>query len=99
LGDGQSGSWLAERGVKNRPFEPLSITLLYVAVVPLIIVIISPDWSVGYLVTPDGTLLVWVPMPRTSTPATEDVPLEGTLGSITITPLLSWGRSATGFWT
>ena len=32
-------------------------------------------------------------------PSTEDVPPRATLGSCTITPLLSRGRSAAGFWT
>ena len=47
----------------------------------------------------EGTLLDWVPIPRMRVPSTEGVPPRGTLGSCTITPLLSRGRSAAGFWT
>ena len=62
-------------------------------------VTIWPDESVGKTVTPEGWLFDAVPMPSMSEPVTEGDPLAGTDGSVTMTPLLSTGRSPTGFWT
>src|SRR5512135_93537 len=96
-GDGQFGRRPVEGGVKKSPFEPLSIIPLKV---PLRLVMMSPNGSVLYAVTPEGTLLVFVPIPSTRIPLTECEPVVGTVGSSTTTPLLSGlGRSATGFCT
>jgi hypothetical protein len=93
---GQSGSALVEG--KKSPFDPLSMKL--VNEVPLKFVVKSPTWgSAPYTVTPEGMLLDCVPIPSTRLPFTEGDPPAGMLGSCTITPLLSCGRSATGFWT
>jgi hypothetical protein len=84
---------------KNRPFEPVSIKLP-VKEEPSKVVVNSPYWSsTAYAVTPEGKLFARVPIPSTREPLTEGEPPKGTLGSWTITPLLSCGRSATGFWT
>ena len=40
----------------------------------------------------------WVPMPKINDPATVGAPSAGIDGSETSTPLLSWGKSQTGFW-
>ena len=62
-------------------------------------VVNTPDELAGYIVTPEGVLFDCVPMPRMRLPSTETVPPRGTLGSCNSTPLLSTGRSETGFWT
>jgi hypothetical protein len=63
--DGQNQLWLGEPqfgigfdkgGVKNKPFEPLSIIALYME--PLMVVTISPIPSVAYVVIPEGTTLL-----------------------------------------
>jgi hypothetical protein len=97
LGEGQSGIGLVGGGVKKRPFEPLSMKLP--KEMPPRLVVNSPNWLTAYVVTAEGALLDWVPIPITRTPLTAGDPPGGTLGSCTITPLLSWGRSTTGFWT
>src|SRR5512139_1780245 len=44
-------------------------------------------------------LFACVPTPSTSEPVAQRAPPAGTTGSMTIAPLLSCGRRATGFWT
>ena len=88
---------LIELAFKNSPFEPLSMKLsLYVF--PLKTVMNSP-WvgSAGYIVTPEGMLFDRVPIPRIRLPLTEGSPPSLTEGNCTIKPLLSSGRSETGF--
>ena len=85
---------------KNSPLEPLSMKLsLYVF--PLKNVMNSPEvGSAGYIVTPEGMLFDRVPMPRIRLPLTEGSPPRGTgVRNCTIKPLLSSGRSETGFLT
>ena len=53
---------------------------------------------VGNTVTPEGWLFDAVPMPSMREPLREGDPLVGTDGRATMTPLLSTGRSPTGFW-
>ena len=91
----QFGSSPVEGVVKNMPFEPLSMKLEYET--PFRIVTKSPNPSVLYFITPEEALLGWVSIPSTRMPLTEGVPDERTLGSSTITPLLSVGSFATGF--
>ena len=83
---------------KYNPFEPLSMKL-WLYVVPLNTVVNSPVELALNVVTPEGELFAWVPIPSTRLPLTEVVPPEETLGSCRITPLLSTGSRATGFWT
>ena len=91
-----------DESLKKMTLEPESIIPTFCVLTPglgLKRVTIWPDGLVGNTVTPEGWLFDSVPMPSMSEPVTEGDPLAGTDGRVTMTPLLSTGRSATGFCT
>src|SRR5512138_4846 len=90
---------MATGDAKKSPFDPVSTNEPPLDVPPAIVVVNSPRRSSASALAGDGTLFARVPMPRTTEPSTAGAPAPGTAGKVTMMPLLSAGRSATGFCT
>src|SRR6266511_4082018 len=86
-------------GEKKSPFDPVSTNDPGSAGPPEIVVVKSPDPSSARVFAGPGRLFARVPIPRTTAPCREGAVPAARPGNATTMPLLSTGRSATGFWT
>src|SRR5450631_456671 len=93
----QAASLVTDELRKKKPFDPLSMKLVYFVPPVGKFVVAIPAVSSGITFALPRPLLARVPIPKTNNPDTEAAPLAGMLGSWMKEPLLSVAKPAIGF--